>query len=426
MAATIIDGPEIVYGNLGNIEAGVLSPEAVPDPNQDAGPNLCFQGEGVLDPRLIFLKDKMIGYTGMAQAAFMVPELESVRQIPVTASATNIIATAAHTVAGTPFALPTTGVLGINPNIPVRQFSAVSNAGPVVNALALDFGFGFGTAVAGSTAMTVGNGFDYFAGMPVVISPLIAASTPLLTLITAVNVNTNTITLLNAPTFAGTCAIGTGDQWGPNEVPLGYPTPQAALPFIAQGPGLFFDARQGVSRCIVITTVVAGSSPTFIVSGMDVYGQPMTQSMVAAAGAAGTIVSTKAFKYITSIVPQNTDATGTYTVGTTDVFGFAYRSTLLEDMEIYWAGALFTGGTMAAPSSAGYTPAVLTQPSTPALGDVRGTFAPVTAGGGASSGGFSGLVLTGRRLEIVQRIGANQATYADQLNPFYLFGTTQA
>jgi hypothetical protein len=432
MGVSAVDGAFVVWGDLSNIPAGMLSPEAVPDPNSDAGPSLFFQGIGIPDARTLYVKDKVQGWRGSVQAHYDIPELESTRQIPVALSTTGISAAVA-VVSGTAMTLPTSNALGFNINVPVRQFSPVLDGGPVVTAaLALDFGFGFGTAVSGTASMVVGNALDFYVGMPIVMAPTSGTSSPFLTIVTGITLSTNTLTLLAAPGFSGTCAIGTGDLWGPNEVEPGFPVPQAAMPFLGKGPGLFLDARQVVSRCISITTGSAATGGAFLISGMDIYGQPMSQLLTTSA-ASTTYYTTKCFKYITSIVPQFSDsgASHTYSVGTGDTFGLSYRAKLFEDLTIYWGAVQVTGGAIGTPTANGFVAADDTIPPTTTTGDVRGSFqAGAGAGtkvlnGPASTGALSGLLLSGLRLEIVERIGAAQNILATQAAPYYLFGQTQ-
>lgn len=432
MAATIADGPEFIYGNLGNIEAGVLSTEAVPDPNPDAGVSMFYQGEGQLDPRVIFLKDKIIGFTGVAPGWLGMNLFESARTIPATASATNIAA--GQTVAsGTAMTLASANAYpGIAINIPVRVFAAVVNAGAVQTApITLDYGFGYATATAGSAVFTPGSIWDYFPGMPLVISGggNSGGTLPLLTFIVSVNTVAGTFTTNNASLFSGTVAIGTGDLWGPSEaVPStgGYPTPLAAQPYLASGPALLFDARQGLTRGLRIVGATGGTGGNFLISGADQYGVPMTQLLTVAAGAS-TGWTTKNFKYIYSITPQFTDGSHNYSVGTADQFGFHLRSTLYEDMAIFFGSTWMSTGT-------GYVAAVLTQPATNLTGDVRGSVLVNTvnsAGAGFGSNSSNGTVggsppvLSGNRLEISQQVSVSQAVQATQLNPFYLVGVTQ-
>lgn len=432
MAATALDGALIVYGDLANIPAGLLTTEGVPDPNSDAGPSLLFQGHAVIDPRVLYVKDKILGWRGSVQSHFDMSVLETVRAIPIALSTTAISAAVA-VVSGTGMTLPTTNALGFNVNVPVRQFSPVLNGGSVVTtALALDFGFTFGTAVSGATAMVVNNALDFHVGMPIVCAPISGSAAPLLTIVTAIVLSTNTLTLQTAPAFSATVAIGTGDLWGPNEVPPGFQNPQAAMPFTARGPGLFLDARQGVARCISITTGSAATGGNFLISGMDVYGEPMSQLLVTSASST-TYYTTKCFKYLTSVVPQFSDSGSnhTYAVGTGDVFGFAYRAKFFEDTMLYWGGVQVVGGAIGTATANGFLAADDTAPATTSTGDVRGTFqVGVGAGtkvlnGPASSGSLSSLVLSGNRLEMIQRIPAIQMTLALQSAPYYLFGQTQ-
>jgi hypothetical protein len=432
MAATITDGPDFVYGNLANIEANVLSPEAVPDPNADAGPSMFFQGDGVLDPRIIFLKDKIIGFTGVVQGFLAMDILESTRSIPATAGAANIAA--AQTVAsGVPMTLAAANSFpGIAINIPIRAFSPVLNAGAVSTAaVALDYGFGWATAVAGSATFTVGNVLDYFVGMSLCIAGAgnVGGTTSLLTFITSINLSGGTITCNNTSAYSGTVGIGTGDLWGPSEaVPStgGYPTPLAAYPFLGAGPSLLMDSRQTTSRGLRIVGVTGGTGGNFLISGADIYGQPMTQLLTVGAGAV-TGWTLKMFKYIFSVVPQFTDGTHNYSVGTADQFGFGFRSTLYEDMTIFQAANWDA-------SNAGWLGAITTNPATNLTGDVRGSISIGTtnsAGAGftnsaASNGTLSALLPTGNRLEISQQISVAQAIQATQLTPYYLLGVTQA
>lgn len=421
MAASLMYGPEIISGNLTNIEAGVLSPEAVPDPNQDAGPSMFFMGDAVLDPRLILNKDKITGFTGVVQAHLTMNILESARIIPSALAAANIAA-AANAVSGTAMTLAAANSLGITLGVPIRPFAASLNAAsPVTAAIALDFGFGFGAAVSGSTTFTPGNILDYFVGMPLVIAGAgnAGGTIPLLTICVAVG--TSTITLANAPLASNaTAAVGTGDLWGPSQ--NGYPTPLAAYPFLASGPGLFLDARQALSRGVRITGVSGGAGGNFLISGWDVYGQPMSQLLTVGAGAV-TGWSTKTFKYIGSVVPQFSDAHN-YSVGTSDVFGMNYRALLYEDLAVFWAAAWMA-------STTGFTAADTTTPATNVRNDVRGTIQTSASGGGtgigstASNGSLTSNVMTGNRLEMASQVSLSQAVQATQLAPNYLFGTTQ-
>src|SRR5882757_5982753 len=152
MATTIIDGPWHVSGSTQALNAPFSPVE--PDPNSDAGPSLFYQGEGILDPRLFYPKDQVVGGKGVVQAFYTTPRLKSIGQIPA-AIATNNIATVQHVVSGTAMTLAAAS-LGVTLNVPIRPFSsALLSSAVVVAAMALDFGFAFGNCTANSATIVV-------------------------------------------------------------------------------------------------------------------------------------------------------------------------------------------------------------------------------------------------------------------------------
>ncbi len=430
MADTIIDGPLSVYGNLGNIPAGLVYPGAVPDLNPDAGPSKFYQGTSVLDVRMLYLKDRVIGWTGVEQAVMNGPLFRSINQIPAAYGAAQIAA-AQNPANGTPLTLASASV-GVTLNVPIYPMltvPSVLNGQPLVTApIALDFGFGFGNCTSGNPVITVSGVTIYKVGMPLVIGGVgnSAGTIPLLTVVTAVTAGVSpTITVANAPLATNaTAPIGTGTPWGPNEIPQGFQTPTAAYPFVAKGPGLFLDSRQTVSRGLSVTGVASGSGGTVLLSGWDTYGQPLTDLLTLAAGA-NTVYSTKTFKYFNSAVPNFTD-THAISVGTSDVFGFALATGLWETTRVCWNGALMT-------SSTGYTAADMTNPATNATGDVRGTIqtsaiGPLGSGIGSTSsnGTVVNLVMSGHRLLMDDMPSAWAVVSSTQDNPINLYGVQQA
>jgi hypothetical protein len=159
-----------------------------------------------------------------------------------------------------------------------------------------------------------------------------------------------------------------------------------------------------LARCVSITGVSGGAGGAFLVSGWDIYGVPMTQTITVAAGA-NTVNSTKAFKYIKSVVPQFTDAHN-YSVGTADIFGFDLRTDLWEQVEVFYNQSFVTVAT-------GYTSAVATSPATATTGDVRGTYAVQAATDGV------------KRLAFYQTMSIQQMIQATPTNYISLFGVTQ-
>jgi hypothetical protein len=412
MSTTNLSGPQMVYGATGALPNATYGGGGSPDPNPDAGPSGVFQGLAWLDPRIFFNKDGTTGGTGVVQAHLPAPYMKSISQIPAALATNNICAAQAVT----------SGTVGIERNIPVVPFSAQLNGStPVTAAIAMDFGFGFGNVTSGDTSVTVSSSALFWVGMPIVIARVgnSGGTIPLLTMVTAIE-DATTITIMNAPlASSATAAIGTGNLWGPNTI--GYPTPTAAYPFLARGPAMVLDPRQAISRGIRITGAGGSTGGDFLVSGYDIYGQAMSELVTVAAASTGYTLKT--FKYIASVVPQVTDA-ATYTVGTADLFGFGYRSTVWEYTDVYWNGARQTSAT-------GWVAADTTSPATTTTNDVRGTIQTGAAGPGsgiganASNGTISSLAMSGRRLEMgitLRPVDVLQGMPTDAVS---LFGVTQ-
>lgn len=154
-----------------------------------------------------------------------------------------------------------------------------------------------------------------------------------------------------------------------------------------------------IGRVVSITDAASATGGAFLVSGYDAYGYPMSELITAAAGVS-TTNGVKAFKFITSIVPQFTDAHN-YSVGTTDIFGLPLRADLFSQTRILWDETVITANT-------GFVAAVTTSPATTITGDVRGTYAVQSAADGV------------KRLSI--EIGPGQANLVSNTG---LFGVTQ-
>jgi hypothetical protein len=83
MATSQLDGPLHVSGSMQGFPASAFG-SPVPDPNQDAGPSVLYQGISVPDCRVVYLKDKVNGYTGVVQSFQVQSNLKSISQIPAT------------------------------------------------------------------------------------------------------------------------------------------------------------------------------------------------------------------------------------------------------------------------------------------------------------------------------------------------------
>lgn len=423
MATDIVDGPWHVSGAMQPLPASTFGSGGVPDPNPDASPSLFYQGTGIPDPRLVYLKDKVAGYTGVVQAFLSQPWLKSIGQIPA-ALATNNIAAAQNVVSGTAMTL-TTASTGVTRNVPIRPFGASLNSNPATTAsVALDFGFAFANCTSGSPTITVNNTASFFAGMPLVIGGVgNSAGTSCLLTNAQTIVDTTTITLPSSAVPLATNAtapIGAGDLWGPS--PNGFPLPTAACPFLGGGPGLFLDPRQTVNRAISITGAAGSTGGTFSVAGWDIYGVPMTETVTVGAATIGYGV--KGFKYLASVTPLFTDAHN-YSVGTSDVFSFAHRARQWEMTEVRWDAALMVNST-------GMTNAASLSTQTATSADPRGTIQLSTGGGGTgitgnpSNGTIVSLIMSGRRLDMNVRVNPIEMLTAIPTNAATLFGATQA
>lgn len=414
MAVTINDGPSYQTGDLTGITAAMGSPGGpVPDNNQDASPNVMFQADGFFDVRVWVPKDQLQGYTGNAQAHLMLPFVKSMGQIPA-ALANNNIAAAQHVVSGTAMTVASAS-LGVTLNVPIRPFSGVLNGqSPTTAAIVLDFGFAFGNCTSGDGTVEVADSNDFWAGMNLVIGAVgnSGGTVPLLTQVLSIVDATHIELVPQAIPLAtnATAPIGMGDRWGPSPV-VPTPLPLAHSPFMPAGPSVFLDSRQAIARGVRIVGTGGSSGGDFRVDGWDIYWQPMSETITVAAGAS-TGNSERAFKAIKQVVPLFTDAQN-YTVGTTDIYGFAYRALNVENTKIWWAGALVVDST-------GFVAGVKGT-ATATSGDVRGTYVTLSA----SNGTVSSLAMSGRRLDMGQFLGVAQVLQSRRATPEPTFGSTQ-
>lgn len=141
----------------------------------------------------------------------------------------------------------------------------------------------------------------------------------------------------------------------------------------------FYDPTKSIARGVRYVSGGNDSGITFTMTGYDVYGYPMTETVTGAN--AGTALGKKAFKFITGVTASGSVA-GTLTIGTTDLIGLPMRSDVWGDQEIVWNSNWITAST-------GYTAADTTSPATSITGDSRGTWL-IT---GAASDGTKRLVM---------------------------------
>ncbi len=130
-----------------------------------------------------------------------------------------------------------------------------------------------------------------------------------------------------------------------------------------------YDPATMVGRALTITAAASAVGGDFAVVGYDAYGEAMTETITAAAGAS-TTAGKKAFKFVVSVTPLFSDAHN-YSVGTSDVYGLPMLASSFYDLAINWNNGVITATT-------GFVAAVTTTPSA-TTGDVRGTYAVQSA-----------------------------------------------
>jgi hypothetical protein len=423
MADTNFRGP---INAMGALEVEAATAQVLPLD----GPSNFYQGVAWLDPRGgAFAKDNF--RPGQVPSFLNVADIYAIDAIPQGASTTTLAAAQVIT-ALTAMSLATVGVTNFSSGaasiavgVPiVPQGTTVSTTAN----FALDFGFTTGTTVANSTTVTVADNTLFTLSQWIVIGNVgnSSATVSLLTQVRGISsTNTTTITVSAAPATAMGVPIGQANLYGGDLLPpgtqFGPTTANASTHSLGGrtqgGLGRFMNPREMLSRGLAVqaSTVQAGTG-TILISGWDVWGQPMTE-LVTALGTTSAYTK-KAFKYVQSAVPQTlgTTITATYTLGLSDVFGFPFRT---DQPEYITAQA---GGTTLS-NTVGITTAVITA-ATNTTGDVRGTIQVSGLGGGTA---ISAVATSNnvKRLVVIQSPNNWQTLFTNPLNLTPMFGTTQ-
>lgn len=401
MGATNFTGPVVVTGPLSGI-SGAL------DRSADFGPSLSYQGAGLPDIRYGINKDNLL--TGVVRAHYASPVIISVDAVPAALAANNLCG-AQKATSGTALTLAAASA-GISTGVPIQT---AQNTVVTANAV-MDFGFCTGNFTAASANVTVADSSMFTVGMPLVCANVgdSTGATALLTYV--VSITSATVIVIHTPALATNPAanIGTGNMWGPDGLSGNIPT--AAMPYIASGAGAYLDPAQAITRgWRVVSNNGADTGWSVTATGHDLYGNAQTETLAVTAG--GTTWGAKTFKAFTSFVPTNTGSTtGTLSIGTSDVFGFAVRSERWEHATAFWAGALLT-------TSTGYTATDKTSPATASTGDVRGTLeigANGPVGSGASGGASDGTL----RLVLMSTLSPINALRGTQDDTTPVYGVT--
>ena len=381
MTITAHAGPLVV--GFTELQSGAPSPGL----NPEQGPSL-FPGLGLIDPRVFYGYEPGQNFGNVTAAWSNVIRSTTINAIPATLSNT-IIAAAQHTTAGTALTLASANATGVAVGVTMTR---ADTGVAVTKLLKLDPAVAsvVATVALGSNVMTVtavnaagGSCYNQLCPGMVLTDSTNATYLPTGTYIiggawngqgtgfgglgtyllsaaakTAISGDTITGIFLNSPansTFYSTIPFGTAGTiqvWNPGDM---------------------------ISRAVSITSTTSQVVQTFTVNGLDVYGYPMTEVITLSGTTATTTNGKKAFKYIQSVTPSVTDATGNYSVGTQDIVGFPLRSDNYQVGADFDVTMMFNNATIA--SATGYTAAVLTTP-TNATGDVRGTYALQTASNG--------------------------------------------
>ena len=368
MAHASFSGPLIVFGQ---------NPTQPSDYNPDIGGSSLFNaGTGILDPRIPYTY-----FPGEAQPApdfgwLGVDNITTLSAVPYTASATAIVASAAATSATLTLVSAASSTTGVYPSTVFVR----ADTGATDTVLALDayasvtgsFSNGVLTITTSTNQMPIGPGMVVLTTSGTVSQGTVAG-----TQIVSQLTTTGTYSTVSQGT-TGTYQTNGNLTATSGTVTLAYQTPgQCAVPNNAQTPGIYNWSPQALlGRAVTVTAASGATATTATVSGYDIYGYPMTQALTISAG--GIVTSTKAFKYIKSVVLNAADSGHNYYVGTADVFGFPLRSDTFGDVIINYAASLV--GTTLITAATNYLPADRTTPSS-TTNDVRGTFAATSSSG---------------------------------------------
>lgn len=360
MTASHNAGPQITYGAAG---PGAFTGSGTTGQNQEAGPSVTYQGDGLLDPRQPYYP----GITGVGKikAHLDTPYIRVVDAVPAALGVAKLAAGQATTAAA-PLTLVSVAAAGIQPKIQIIPFGASQQVTSQVGSLiGLDMGNEQGSITSGLKVVTaLTDTKKFYVGQPIFIAGAGAGGVPLFTTVASI-VSATSITVNDAAgTTVTTLAVGTC-----NDALTG------CDPYLVAGHGRFFDPTQGIARNVTISSNAGSSANVVTVVGYDIYGVRMTEA-ISFAGGAVTTSGKKAFKYIQSITPATTDAGHLMSAGTGDVYGFNVRNDKFEDVNIFWNAGFITANT-------GWLAGVLTSPATTTTGDVRGTYAVQSASDGA-------------------------------------------
>lgn len=396
------------------------------------GPSILYQGLMMPDVRSVpFLKD---GITPGRVSGFL--NNGAFWAVDAKPQATNASTICTVQVATANLGMALTTAQPSNPNaggtfvavgVPVK----VGGTTTATAVLALDFGFTTGTATANSSTIVVNDNTKFSLGQWITLGGGGGSNnSSFFTQVQSITpTNYTGITVFPLPPAATSSGpIGGAGLFGANILPIAYNFgPSTPTPIEWQGDSICGLARahnpvEQVSRNISITLQTGGvaTAVTFLVTGIDVWHNTMTEVItVPATTSATTAYGQKGFKFIQSITPTSASTGGnSYSVGIGDVCSFPFRADEWEQTQVMWAGTTVVNST-------GFTAAATTAPATNTTGDVHGTVQVGAAGKGTAVTGtlsFNGT----SRLAILQNVGVWNVIAATPNNTVPLFGVAQS
>lgn len=132
----------------------------------------------------------------------------------------------------------------------------------------------------------------------------------------------------------------------------------------------------GTGRCITISPTSNLDTGTWTITGRDMYGYLMSETIVSSGGVK---TSQKAFKYISAITASTTITSTGLQIGISDTFGFPLLLSRTGPDTYYNVGTTSSAAIIA---STGAVTLGATATATSTTGDVRGTYVSTTATNG--------------------------------------------
>lgn len=398
MAISGISGPLIVFGQ---------SPFPAIEYNPDLGPSMFWGGVAILDPRTPYTYFPGESYTQVDYGWLGIDNITTLSVVPYTKAVAAISASANATSATLTLVTANSSTTGVyvTPSVTRADTGVIDTGVNGAGLIALDAYTSVTASVTNGVMTITAN-----SAMPVSNGMVLLSSTG--TTSSGAIAGTSIVSQLTGGTvgqgFVGTYQLSSSNLTiTSGTVTLAFQNPSTCIvPFGNTGsPEIaMWNPQALIARAVAVTTVAGATATSATVSGYDIYGFPMVETITLVANTQN--VGKKAFKYIRSVVLNAADATHAYSVDTLDVFGLPLRSDTFADIAINSAASMTA--VTAVTAATGYLPSDRTAPSA-TTGDVRGTYAFTSATG---SGGNK---LAVRQSPQAQNIGFTAG----------LFGATQ-